>query len=243
LKKEIEKAIKTKFNEKSDILDSLDWTNTNGKDYTLYTMLKKEFEFPYEFDKLSTGTFNKTENVKYFGIISDSDEKLYNQVNVLFYENDNNFGLKLLTKTNDEVILIKGSNEKTLKAVYEELIIKTNNFNGDKKFTSKDILKIPNINFKTKKEFKHLENIEFYFINVDEYIIKKALQTISFELDSKGGKIKSEAGMSVKNKSAKVEEIKRRFVLDSSFVLFLKEKNKDLPYFGAKIDDINEFIQ
>ncbi len=47
LKKKIEKEIKEKFQETSDILENFDWENAGDEDYFLYAMLKKEFEFPY----------------------------------------------------------------------------------------------------------------------------------------------------------------------------------------------------
>jgi len=50
LKREIESAIKDKFNEKSDILDDFEWIVKDPEDYFLYTMLKKEFEFKKEFE-------------------------------------------------------------------------------------------------------------------------------------------------------------------------------------------------
>lgn len=240
LKKEIEKNIKTKFNEKSDILNNMNWENSNGKDYTLYTMLKKEFEFPYTFDELENDKFKTTENIKYFGITHNSDPKLYNQVKVLYYENPDNFAIKLITKTDDEIILTKGSNKKTLKEVYEEIKEKADEFKEEKEFTSKDELKIPYINIKIKKEFTHLENQLFYFSNGEKYEIKEAIQTISLEINKKGGKIKSEAGMGIKNTSASQE---RHFVLNNTFIIFLKEKNKNLPYFGAKIEDITQFTK
>ena len=52
LKQRIENAIKEKFNETSDILNDFDWENRGPRDYFLYAMLKKEFEFPKVFTKL-----------------------------------------------------------------------------------------------------------------------------------------------------------------------------------------------
>lgn len=51
LKEEIEKAIKEKFDEKSDILDDFEWKNRASKDYFLYAMLKKNFEFEKAFEE------------------------------------------------------------------------------------------------------------------------------------------------------------------------------------------------
>ena len=71
-------------------------------------------------------------------------------------------------------------------------------------------------------------------------MIDKAIQTIQFELDKTGGKIKSEAGMSVE-KSAILPEKIREFSLDNTFAIFLIEDGKDNPYFAGKISDITKF--
>ena len=84
-----------------------------------------------------------------------------------------------------------------------------------------------------------LENKNFQFSNGDEYYIEKALQTIEFEIDKKGGKIKSEAGMMV-NKAAIIADEPREFLVDDTFTIFLKEKDKELPYFAARISDISK---
>ena len=67
------------------------------------------------------------------------------------------------------------------------------------------------------------------------------MQTIQFELDRTGGKIKSEAGMMVKKEGAReIHEI-REFCIDDTFAIFLKEEGKNIPYFAGKISDITKF--
>ena len=104
-------------------------------------------------------------------------------------------------------------------------------------------MKIPNINFDKKQEFKELEGKPFYFSDGSKYYIDKALQTIKFELDNEGGRIKSEAGMMTKEMALALDynEEERNLHLDDEFSIFLKEKDKEKPYFAAKITDISKF--
>lgn len=240
LKSEIEKAIKEKFNETSDILDDFDWKNANPEDYFLYCMLNKNFEFPNVFTELENGKFGNYENVKYFGIDENTDEQVREQVAVLYYDSKDDFAIKLLTKTNDEVILAKGNKEKTFADIYEKIKQKSEKYEGSYALAEREILQIPNIKFDLKEEIKDVENQPFSFSNGDEYIIEKALQTIQFKLDKKGGKIKSEAGMMIEKAMAVMQTEPREFLVNDVFTLFLIEKNQDLPYFAAKISDISQ---
>lgn len=239
LKEKIEKEIKEKFNETSDILDSFDWENAGPEDYFLYSMLKKEFEFSKQFTELPNGKFGNYENVKYFGINSSTDENVREQVEVLYYNSKDDFAIKLKTKTDDEVIISKGNTQNTFKEIYEEIQKNNQNYKDNKALTKNDTLKIPNIDFNVKKEYEELENNTFKFSNGEEYKIDKALQTIQFNLDKKGGKIRSEAGMMV-NKSSLLQDKPREFLVNDTFCIFLKEKNKELPYFASKISDITK---
>ena len=241
LKAEIEKAIKEKFNETSDILDDFDWKNANPEDYFLYAMLKKEFEFPNVFTELENGKFGKYENVKYFGIGESTDEQVRDQVAVLYYDSKDDFAVKLLTKTNDEVVLVKGSKANSFGKMYEEVMQKSENYEGAYDLAEGEMLQIPNIKFDLKEEIKEVENQPFSFANGDEYKIDKALQTIQFELDKKGGKIKSEAGMMVDKAAIMLpEDEPRKFLIDDTFTIFLVEENQNLPYFAAQISDISQ---
>ena len=73
------------------------------------------------------------------------------------------------------------------------------------------------------------------------YSIEKAIQTIEFELDRTGGKIKSEAGMMNKIESAMLADEPREFYIDDTFVIFLIEEDKQAPYFAGLINDITKF--
>ena len=238
LKAEIEKAIKEKFNETSDILDSFSWNGQPEKDYFLYSMLKKDFEYAKEFDKLTNGTFGEYNNVKYFGITGKTKNEVREQVEVLYYNSEDDFALKIQTKSDDEIIVSVGNKEDNFLDIYNSIMSKNENYNEGKRFRNSDTFKMPYITFDLKEEITEVENKPFYFSNGKEYIIQKALQTIQFELDEKGGRVKSEAGISLKATSAAPQE-PRRFNVDQTFTIFLIEYGKDLPYFAAKISDIS----
>ena len=242
LKEEIEKAIKDKFNETSDILDDFEWENRDSKDYFLYAMLKKEFQFEKAFEEFDNGKFTIYDNVKYFGIKADSEsEELRNQVEVLFYNSKDDFAVKLLTKQEDEVILCKNPKGNTFNEIYKNIKEQENKYSGNKKIQERELLKVPNIKMNEKTEFTELQNKSFLFSNGDSYHIEKALQTIQFELDKTGGKINSEAGMMANYESAMMIDEIREFSIDNTFAIFLKEEDKDNPYFAGKISDITKF--
>lgn len=242
LKEEIEKAIKDKFNETSDILDDFDWENRDPKDYFLYVMLKKEFQFEKAFEEFDNGKFADYDNVSYFGIKADSEsDELRKQVKVLYYNSKDDFAIKLETKQEDEVILCKNPKGNTFNEIYENITKQESEYKGKNTIQEGEILKVPNIKIKEKNEFTELENKPFYFSNGDSYVIEKAIQTIEFELDRTGGKIKSEAGMMLDKATAIIDDEIREFVIDDTFAIFLKEEGKEKPYFAGKISDITKF--
>ena len=252
VKKEIEDGIKDKFNETSDILDMVARGDDSGEDfnidayekYVFYSMLKREFSFNEPFDVINeNGIFKDFTNVKYFGINSDSDSKLRDQVDVLFYEDYNNHSVLLNTKQGDEVILLRVSDNsfKNFDEVYKYLEIKTNEFEGEREFVKDDELTVPNIKFDVLKKYNQLIGKTF---NSNEGVtreISDALQTIRFEIDNEGGKIKSEAIIAVKMAAIILPREKRNFSYDDTFYLMLRENGKDKPYFMVRVDNIELF--
>ncbi len=237
-KAEIEKAIKEKFDQKSDILDEFDW-NGSQDDYILYGMLYKEFEFPKVFTKLGEGTFGDGQTATYFGIDGSTKAEVKNQVKVLYYYSEDDFAIKLETKQNDEVIIAVGTKANTFLDIYNSVQNRAQKYEGAKYLKERDRVKIPNIKFNLKEEIEEVQNQAFLLADGREYMIYKALQTIQFELDEEGGKIKSEAGIGMKNTSIAMPETPRYFDVDQAFTIFLVEEGEELPYFAAKISDID----
>ncbi len=236
LKKQIEKDIYKKFREKSDILDLINW---NVKDsYLFYAMLKKDFNFLTAFDKLTSASFNNSkENVKYFGVNKKSNKKLYKNIDVLFYNSDSEYAVKLLTKENEEVILFRTEKDDSFEKLYEFIEQNT----GFSEFTSYDFLKVPEMNVEKTISYDELCNKK---IKNSDFIISQALQTIKFKMDNKGGSLKSEAAMAIMKTSLMPEATKSRyFYFDKPFVMFLKEQNKNKPYYAMKINNTKYLVK
>lgn len=226
LKEIIEKDLQEKFNEKSDILDSFNFSE-KSREYFLYSMLYRKFTFKNPFDILSKKTF---------GISDNSDSKLYDNVRVLFYEDSNNYALSLLTNEHDEVILYKGARGKTFHDTYKIIVDKTSP--DVSKFSFDDRLTISNMNFNTNRTYDEITGKVFMDISGNEFYISRAIQTVSFKLDNTGGRVKSESAMAVKMMAVRVN---RHFDFTSDYVLFLKEESRDEPYLGINVTNIKNF--
>lgn len=235
LKKEIEKGIMEKFNEKSDILDQLDWTEDEGK-YTLYAMLKKDFEFTQAFSNLAPAKFHGSKGkVKYFGLEEKAPADLRKMVHVLFYNNDDDFAVSISTKGDDVVYLYRTNSKGTLEDLYWDMQKKFKTSISNPRFTEKDEIKIPNFDFKSERNFDELCDKQIQNSNLK---IAKAIETIDFKMDNKGVKLKSEAAMSVMKMSLMPDEpTPRHFYFNDNFVIFLQEKDRQ-PYFAMRVSDV-----
>lgn len=235
-KKTIEKAIKRKFNETSDLLSQFDLTP--GKDrFFIYAMLKKDFKFVVPFDKLGKSKFRGTE-AEFFGIRPNSSKELDKGVEVLFYNSPSDFAVMLDTQDNDEVYLYRTPNTNTFNFIYADMLKKKNNYKGSKVFAKEDLLRVPNLKFFEEKVFKEIGGHRVKGTNL---VIEKAMETVKFEMDNTGVKLKSEAAMSVMMTALAPSPLPRYFYFDDTFVLFLKEKGKDKPYFALRVYEISNF--
>ena len=235
-RREIEKALLKKFNEKSDILHLFNWAK-NSTDVIIYAMLKKDFKFLEAFDKLTPQAFGKNSKVAvdYFGINEDSDKKLYKNIEVMFYNSTEDFAVKLFTKDNDVVMLYRTDDDKTFDKYYSDMRRKSQFYFKNRKFTKDDRLKVPSINLYQKTSFPELEG---HSIKGSDYVIGETIETIDFKMDNEGVKLKSEAAIIAKC-SLVPPSRGRHFMFTDNFVLFLAEKGKRTPYYAMKISDVD----
>ena len=238
-KKQITKAIKKKFKETSDLLDKFDLTPRNDK-YFIYAMLKKDFEFVNEFNKLGKSVFGEDDTAEYFGIDKKSDNDLCKGVRVLFYNSHKDYAVALKTKDNEDVYLYKNGANKSFNYLYADMLKKEKAFKGEKEFRDIDELKVPNIKFFVEKSFDELAGKRIMGTNL---VIDKAMETVKFNMNNKGVELKSEAAMDIMRCSLPDPDkaVPRMFFYDDTFVIFLKEKKSKNPYFALRVNDITKF--
>lgn len=246
LKEKIEGELIKRFNEKSDILNKIQFSDKSDN-ILIYTMLKKIFSFKRKFDDLKKGNFGKSKNdIEYFGVDENTKkpEKFAEQIIVLFYNSENDFAVMLETNTKDRIILYRTNSNENFEDTFEKINNKSNNY-INYKFSYKDTIKIPNLSFNIFKSYNDIKEKTFIRNRDNEpFEINEAMQTIQFELDKSGGRIKSEALIEMKETAIMMpEEDPRQFNFDDTFYLFLIEEEKEKPYFAARIEDIENFIK
>ena len=246
LKEEIEKELIKRFNERSSILDKVDFREKTDN-ILIYTMLKKIFLFKHKFDELDKEEFGKSkEKIEYFGINKKTKniEELANQIKVLFYNTYDEYSIMLKTNKEDRIILYRTNNNYNFASAFNEIKNKSKNYSNTN-FKNKDTLKVPKLNFNILQNYDELIGKTFIRSSDNEiFKISQAMQTIEFELDETGGKVKSEALINVGETAIRRPQtnVARHFDFNDTFYLFLIEKGKEKPYLALRVQDIKDFI-
>jgi len=247
LRTEILNEINNKFGiSTSSALNQINFDVEPGTDsYTIYSILYKNFTFKKSFDRLYAEPFNNSrennnkEIVKYFGINNASSEDLNSNVKVLFYNNRRDFAVKLETQENEDVILYYNNTNSSFNNLYEEVKQKTNSYKGNTEFSKDDELKVPYINVDTIINYGELCGRTIK--GTKGLYIANAIQNVKFSLNEKGGNLLSEA--IIRDIYMSINEETRYFYYTEPFVIFLKESDKDNPYFALKVDDMNVLVK
>ncbi|MCI8616761.1 MAG: RNA polymerase sigma factor [Clostridia bacterium] len=227
----------------------------NDGGYNIIATLNKDLNFLVPFSNLSDAESRSfghgEEYVKWFGINNAGEEKLRQNVEILFYNKpsnlqwfdtygkneqnnskyDNTFAVKLKTKEGDEIIIYRTDDKKTFKEYYNDIKIKTNKYNGKKKLQKNEEVIIPFVKVDGTVSYDELKGKTIK--NTNGMYISTAAQNVKFNLNEKGCNLYSEAEIV----STYLAEGDRIFLFDDTFIIFMKEKDSDNPYFALKVDN------
>lgn len=233
----------------NDYKINVERTVTNG--YKIDATLNKELNFLESFDNFSDykWTFgNSEEYIKYFGINNASPEEMNKNVEILFYNKLNNgsllsndMAIKLKTKEGDEIILYRTDDKKSFDEYYEDIKAKTKNYKGRTEFSEDDELRVPYVKVNGMINYNQLYDKKIK--NSKGLYIYDVIQNVNFYLNERGCNLSSKATM-VTEYMGIGQDTKYCYFQDT-FIIFMKEKNSDKPYFALKVDnnDILEKIE
>lgn len=227
--------------DKNDYKINIERTITNG--YKIETTLNKELNFLEKFDNFNeyNWKFGESEEfIKYFGINNASSENMNKNIEILFYNpisinnsHSNDFAIKLKTKEEDEIILYRTDTNKSFEEYYKEIENKTNLYTGNREFKEIDELRIPYVRVNGMISYDELYGKEIK--NSEGLYIFDTIQNVNFYLNESGCNLKSKATMVTEYLSVGIDT--KYCYFQDNFIIFMKEKNSDIPYFALKIDN------
>lgn len=200
--------------------------------------LNKELTFLEPFDNfmdIYRETFGDgTECVKYFGINGITSEKAFQNVEVLFYSPEiyTEFAIKLKTKEGDEIILYRTDNDKNFEDYYDDIKNKTKSYIGEKEFIKGDRLQIPYI--KINGAISYDELLGKKIKNSNGRYFSEVTQNVKFYLTEKGCNLSSRTTLADTTLGS---SIAKYLYFKDKFVLFMKEREAEYPYFALKVDN------
>ena len=214
-----------------------------------FSYLYKKLEYPEAFETMEPLHMDNNNNNFYadaFGIKSSyGKENLFKQIKVFYFNDENDEAdrplgaiVRLNTKSeSDEIIISTIPASSTLHDSYNKI---SNLINQNLNWTFPSTLEltlvsIPKLNFNILHEYDELLGKKILNKTFEKYMgncfISKAIQKISFCLDEKGAKIVSYATLEFRGGYYASIRIK------CPFIIYLKDKNKDSPYFMAYVNN------
>ncbi len=238
--KKINEALAKKFKKDAPKVDE----KLKPTDILAYAFLYKNLQFAKEFESLDNPLyFNSGEKrlkVDSFGIKKfepgkDEHELLSKQVDVVHYDNEERFIIRLASKSPDDEIIISTVKAEATVAASWASVKKLCDNAIISKLSKDEMLQIPKIDFNIIHSFGELIGKNLLNEGFKGYFISKAIQSIRFALNEKGAILKSEAKIVLTKNGG--GHSGRRFVADSPFFIFLKKKSSIAPYFALYIEN------
>lgn len=205
----------------------------SANEIKVQTYFKFNLSYIEEFeDKFDSKGF-KNDSVSFFGC-----NGRHKALDLLFYKNDNEFAIQLLSKNEEhEIILLKTDFKRleSFKSVYAHFTRYYEKY-SDAFIREKDILRVPKINFNIENNFEKIIGSEIKVKNNDAWFVTEAYQRNAFILNEKGAIVESKSKLS--EKKEEMPDFKpKKLIFDDDFVVFLKKKEAQYPYFMVYVNN------
>jgi len=228
-------------NEYTTMVNVTEDSVTNLRIIQAMAYFKKALPFEYPLTKYENGLAFKSINVLSFGFNHEGPAK------ILYYNNDDDFALKLIPKDSDhEIILLKKefnkliSMQNEIKKLENNIKIFSENRSSNNRwkynFNRKDKVRIPIINFHLEHDFNDIIGSHFYTFNNTPFQISRFYQKNAFILDENGAIVESLAIEEAVEEAVEEELQKaKNLIFDKPFLILLKRESNEFPYFAVYI--------
>jgi prepilin-type processing-associated H-X9-DG protein len=240
----IQSAMKTRFPSVTPRLTD----PSMGDVLVAYAFLQKNLPFATKFDKLPKPLRFRSRDgaipvvgfgIEQFGNHGYRDDRLKEQVTILDYTSDDDFLLRLETKT-DEIILAKLAPHASLADTIAAVLQRIREPVGERvepKLRKNESLAVPKFRFNVNREYTELIGKKFQNGGWTNFHIGGATQEIRFLLNEAGARLESEAVIAVKNGHSEPPPKPRHFIFDRPFLICLREQHGTQPYFAVWVEN------
>ncbi len=153
-----------------------------------------------------------------------------------YFNNESDFSISLFPANQDhEIILIMNQSIQADSSSFTEYFnILFHQKNQNTYFNDDDKVQIPLIEFNLENNFEQFIGSNFRSLNT-EFEISGAYQRNAFILNEKGAEVESKVEIAYVEEILEITEKPKMMIFNKPFLVFLKRKNAEQPYFGVFI--------
>ena len=218
-------------------------TTGRPQDFVAYACLWKKLSFAVPFERLEDSFTFGGARVRVFGIgrTKASHDNMYSQVQILDYQDENDFVVELkTTPEGDRLILARVQPQGTLQNTVTALRLRIARSGQPEPAGTNDVLIVPRITFDLLREYTEIERLRLVPAGTNvapDLSLLSALQTIKFEMNEKGVELKSEAHMAFGCGREGEPPRKHIMIFNQPFLVLLERTGARMPYFALWVDN------
>jgi hypothetical protein len=212
------------------------------QDIVAYAYLHKELNFPACFERLdSTLDFQGTPVVPFgVGPYKPGQRSMYDQVAILDYQGQDDFIIELLTQSpDDQLLLAKVARGPTLEVTIRQVLARISGV-APVPMNVGDVLEIPKMDFEIFRRFDEIMHRHLVVQNPDvarDLEVLVARQDVRFQMNEAGVKLRSESSLTFGCSARGEPQPTHRLIFDRPFLLMLKRRPANQPYFAVWIEN------